>query len=194
MSLATLPPCPLCLCQSVCPPLPQPSLSPALALPCPFTLSRQALARLGPSSLLAVLRCHRSFAAGGVSLAWHSHHSGLPQPRSTLSPLSHCSGPGSQAGQGLSYPWVSGLLHLQQTPSRPITRSSKSTRPPPRPVRPPPPEVSAEPARSASPARCPAWPRATRHPALPRVSAAVSRLALPAPSRHGRHVPPGDSC
>ncbi|XP_049553678.1 membrane-associated phosphatidylinositol transfer protein 2 isoform X3 [Orcinus orca] len=57
----------------------------------------------------------------------------------------------------------------QQMHSRPTTRSSKSTRPPPRPAQPPLPEVSAGPARSASPARCRAWLRATRRPALPRV-------------------------
>nr|XP_033692664.1 membrane-associated phosphatidylinositol transfer protein 2 isoform X6 [Tursiops truncatus] len=56
----------------------------------------------------------------------------------------------------------------QQMHSRPTTRSSKSTRPPPRPAQPPLPEVSAGPARSASPARCRAWLRATRRPALPR--------------------------
>ena len=108
---------------------------------------------------------------GGVGLAWHSCRSGPPQPWHTLgTPARGSQGPGWARPP---YPWSLVPVHVQRRHSRPTTRSSKSTWPPPHLAQPPAPEVSAGPARSASPARCQAWPRATRHPALPRVSAAA---------------------
>ena len=99
----------------------------------------------------------------------------LPRwPAPALAHTEHpCSGVSGPGWARPPYPWSLVPVHLQQRHSRPTTRSSKSTRPPPHPAQPPAPEVSAGPARSASPARCQAWLRATRHLASPRVSAAA---------------------
>lgn len=172
MSLAALPPCPLCLYWSSVQPCPQPSLLSASALsPALSTLNRQALARMGPSCLPVVLRCPPLLCSWGC---WPCLAQ-LPRwPAPALAHTEHpCSGVSGPGWARPPYPWSLVPVHLQQRHSRPTTRSSKSTRPPPHLVQPPAPEVSAGPARSASPARCQAWLRATRHLASPRVSAAA---------------------
>lgn len=154
----------------VCPSLPQPSLLSRLSsVPSLLALSRQALARLVPSSLPAVLRSHHSPAAGGVGRG-----SSPPSPGHAGPYLPLLRGLGACAGGPSLTHWSLVSVYLQRTHSRPTTQSFKSTRPPPRRAQPPPPEASAEPVRSALPARCRAWPRATQRPALPRVSAAAS--------------------
>lgn len=172
MSLAALPPCPLCLYWSVCPALPQPSLLSASALsPALSTLSSRPWHAWARPVCQLCSDVPDSSAAEGCWPCLAQLPLWPTQPWHTL-------GTPARGSQGLGwarppYPWSLVPVHLQQRHSRPTTRSSKSTRPPPHPAQPPAPEVSAGPARSASPARCQAWPRATRHPASPRVSAAA---------------------
>lgn len=173
LSLAALPPYLLCLCRSVCPSLPR-----LRTLPC------QPRAVRPPRHAWACPHC-QSCSDATVRLQWEG--SALPaQPRAhrALPPTAQGAGGGGGGAEleeeCLSYPLASLVpVHPQRTHSRPTAQSFKSTQPPPRPAQPPPPEASAEPVRSALPARCQAWPRATQHPALPRVSAAAPRACAP---------------
>lgn len=179
MSPAALPPCPLCLYWSVCPPLPQRSLLSASAL----GPEQAGPGMLGPILSASCAQIPLLLCSWTCRPCLAQRPLRLPQPRHMLDAPSHCSGAGGPGWARPPYPRSLVPVHLQQMHSRPTTRSSKSTRPPPRPAQPPLPEVSAGPARSASPARCRAWLRATRRPALPRVSAAVP--GLPSPSQQG---------
>lgn len=168
--LASLPV--VCLCRSVCPSLPR-----LRTLPCQPRAVR-------PRHAWACPHC-QSCSDATVRLQWEGL--ALPaQPRAhrALPPTAQGAGGGGGGAEleeeCLSYPLASLVpVHPQRTHSRPTAQSFKSTQPPPRPAQPPPPEASAEPVRSALPARCRAWPRATRHPALPRVSAAAPRACAP---------------
>lgn len=123
-----------CLCPSVHPSLPSPSL-PA---------SARALRSQGPKP-----------AAPWCTLA----------PASWPLPLL------GDLGSGLLLTWTSVPFPPQRMCSRPTTQSSKSMQPPRHLAQPLLAAASAEPVRSALPVRCQGWPRATQHPALPRVSA-----------------------
>lgn len=170
------------------PSLPSPRLS---SVPCPLGPGQAGSGTPGPILTASFAPMPRSSAAGGVSLAWHSLHPGPPAQVHAGPSIPLLRGFGAKLG-GASLTLGSLVpVHPQQMHSRPTARSSKSTRAPPRPARAPPPAGSAEPVRSASPARCRAWQRATRRPALPRVSRAVPEPVLPAPS----HLSPqGPAC
>lgn len=171
-----------------CPSLPSPRLS---SVPCPLGPGQAGSGTPGPILTASFAPMPRSSAAGGVSLAWHSLHPGPPAQVHAGPSIPLLRGFGAKLG-GASLTLGSLVpVHPQQMHSRPTARSSKSTRAPPRPARAPPPAGSAEPVRSASPARCQAWQRATRRPALPRVSRAVPEPVLPTPS----HLSPqGPAC